>query len=68
MNNAEWVNKRGYNFNDLIAIKGSSAGNEYVTIFVKGKPIETFKPNGLYTNDSYRLVLTWLAMEHVEHS
>lgn len=64
MNNAKWVNEKGYNFKDIMAIKGSSAGNPYVTIFIKGKPVETFKPNGLHTNDSYRLVLAWLDMEH----
>lgn len=66
MKNAEWVNKKGYNFNDLMAIKGSSAGKPYVTIFIKGRTIETFEPNGLHTNDGYRLVLAWLDMEHAE--
>lgn len=64
MNNAEWVNKRGYSFKDITATKCSCAGEPFVTIFIKGKPIETFKLTGLCTND--KLVLMWLDMEH-EH-
>lgn len=64
MNNAEWVNKRGYSFKDITAIKSSSAGKPFVTIFIKENPIAKFKLNNLYTND--RLVLVWLGMEHEE--
>ena len=62
MKNAEWVNKRGYSFKDITATKCSCAGEPFVTIFIKGKPIETFKLTGLCTND--KLVLMWLDMEH----
>lgn len=62
MNNAEWVNKKGYSFKDITAIKCSSAGKPFITIFIKGKPIETFKLTGLCPND--KLVLMWLDMEH----
>jgi len=62
MNNAEWVNKRGYSFKDITATKCTCAGEPFVTIFIKGKPIETFKLTSLYTND--KLVLMWLDMEH----
>ena len=58
MNNAEWVNKRGYNFKDITATKCSCTGEPFVTIFIKGKPIETFKLTRLCTND--KLVLMWL--------
>lgn len=64
MNNAEWVNKRGYSFKDITAIKSSSAGIPFITIYIKGRPIETLKMDTLYSND--RFVLAWLGMEHID--